>query len=117
MPGSDAHYARGVKAGAAYLLLPVTGLIAYLSGREARTRFHGLQSILLGLLWPVALYAATLGPPVVVQLVFGVGGILWLAFLIAAGVGRDPRLPLVSDALARLAAVGLRGAPRNTSGS
>ena len=117
MPGSAAHYARAVTAGLAYLLLPVTGLVAYLTGREPRTRFHGLQAIVLGLLWPVALYAIGLGPAVAVQVTFAVGFLTWLWFLILTMLGRDPRLPLVARLLERLAATRIRGAPRSTSGN
>jgi len=116
MPAPSAHYARAVKAGAAYLLLPVTGLIAYLTSEESRIRFHGLQAIFLGLLWPVGLYVAALGPPVLVQLVFAAGAVVWLVFLVAAAIGRDPRLPVFSSMLDRLAEVGVRDAPRSTSG-
>ena len=116
MPTSDPHYARRVKASLAYLLLPVTGLVAYLKGLEPRTRFHGLQAIVLGLVWPVALYAMALGPPVAVQLTFAVGFLVWLAFLGLTAVGRDPRIPYVGALLERLASTGIRDERRSTSG-
>lgn len=117
MPGPGAHYASDVKAGLAYLVLPVTGLIAYLMGAESRTRFHGLQAIALGLLWPVALYVAVLGPPVVVQVTFLAGVLVWLAFLFATLAGRNPRIPGTYRAFERLAAAPVRDVPRSTSGS
>ena len=101
----------------AYVLLPVTGVIAYLGSHRARTRFHGLQAVLYGLAWPVALYAATVGPPVAVQVVFAVGVVGWLFLIVATAVGRDPRLPGVGRYLQSLAAPSFRDAPRSTSGS
>lgn len=101
----------------AYLLLPITGLVALLSGRDARTRFHGLQAISLGLLWPVALYAAALGPSVAVQAVFVAGALVWLVFLFGTALGRDPRLPGLGRLLGAVAATGTKDAPRSTSGT
>ncbi len=117
MPGDGAQYARGVKAALAYVLLPVTGLIAYVTGVEARTRFHGLQAIVLGLVIPVALYVTALGPPVAVQIAFALGMGSWLAFIVMTAAGRDPKLPWLGSWLGRLAAVPIRDAPRSTSGS
>ena len=100
----------------AYVLLPVTGLVAYLTGTDARTRFHGLQAIAIGVVWPLLLYAAALGPAIAVQIVFVAGLLVWLGFLIATIVRRDPRLPGVAGILERLAVTGIRDAPRSTSG-
>lgn len=104
-------------AALAYLLLPVTGLVAYLSGRDPRTRFHGLQAITIGLLWPVALYAASIGPPIGVQVVFVVGFVTWAAFLVATLMGRDPRLPGLGHRLEVLSVGSVRDERRSTSGS
>ena len=101
----------------AYVLLPVTGLVAYLTGTDARTRFHGLQAIAIGLGWPLLLYAAALGPALVVQIVFAVGLLVWLGFLIGTVARRDPRLPGLGGLLERVAATGIRDVPRSTSGS
>jgi uncharacterized membrane protein len=90
-------------AGLAYLLLPVTGLIAYFTGASARVRFHGLQAIAIGLLWPILLYAAAVGPARLTQIVFAVGTVIWLVFLIGALIGRDPKIPGVWEPLRRLA--------------
>ena len=108
MPGPSAHYPHGVMSGAAYVLLPVTGLLAYFTAGQSRTRFHGLQAIVLGLVWPLALYIAALGPAILVQLVFAVGALTWLAFLVLAAFGRNPRLPFVAGVLEHLAGAGLR---------
>jgi uncharacterized membrane protein len=93
----------------AYLVLPVTGLVAYLTGRDQRTRAHGLQAISIGLLWPVCLYVAALGPAVAVQIVFVIGTLVWLAFLLLTLFGRDPWLPIVGRKLVGLAEEGTKG--------
>ena len=110
------HYARSVAA-AAYLFLPVTGLVAYLAGRDARTRWHGLQAIAIGLVWPLGLYFAGLGPSVAVRVVFLVGAVVWLGFLVVTGIGRDPRLPIVGSVLERWAAPTTKDVRRSTSGN
>jgi uncharacterized membrane protein len=90
-------------AALAYSLLPVSGLLAYFKGSTVRVRFHGLQAILFGAVWPVLLYAATWTRPVVTQLVF-VGGLLtWLTLIVSAAIGRDWELPVAGRRL-RLAA-------------
>jgi uncharacterized membrane protein len=90
-------------AGLAYLLLPVTGLIAYLTGASARVRFHGLQAIAIGLVWPVLLYAASIGTARLTQIVFAIGVVFWLIFLIGALIGRDPKIPGLWKPLQQLA--------------
>ena len=90
-------------AALAYLLLPLTGLFAYLKGSSARVRFHGLQAVTIGLVWPVALYAASVLSARVTQAVFLMGAVVWLGFLVGTLVGRDPRLPGVSRSLVRWA--------------
>lgn len=102
-------------AALAYVVLPVTGLIAYLAGSDSRTRFHGLQAITIGLAWPVALYAASIGPPVAVQVTFVVGALVWFLFLVTTLAGRDPRLPAIGRYLELLSAT--TGERRSTSGS
>ena len=101
----------------AYLLLPVSGLIAFLTGRDARSRFHGLQAITLGLVWPIVLYAAALGPAVAVQVVFAAGAVVWVAFLVTTMFGRNPRIPALGSYLESLSAVGTKDERRSTSGS
>ena len=90
-------------AALAYLFLPVSGLAAYLMGRSERTRFHGLQAIALGLAWPAALYGCTYLTPGVTQVCAAVGGLAWLGFLLGAGFGRDPRIPLLGRYLQHVA--------------
>jgi uncharacterized membrane protein len=116
LPGVEAGYARAVAA-LAYLLLPVSGLFAFLRGSSTRVRFHGLQAIFIGLLWPIALYVAALGPPGITQGVFVAGTLVWLGFLVAALLGADPRVPFLSTYLKRAAAEELRAEPRSTSGN
>jgi uncharacterized membrane protein len=90
-------------AALSYLLLPISGLIAYLKGRRARTRFHGLQAILVGLLWPAALLACSAFSPGATQIALLVGALLWLTLLISSAAGADLRLPLLGRALWRAA--------------
>lgn len=87
----------------AYVLLPVTGLLAYFSGRTPRARWHGLQAIVLGALWPALLYvAAALNESLVLPVAVG-GAALWLLFLGATALGRDPALPWIGAKLKELA--------------
>jgi uncharacterized membrane protein len=77
----------------AYLLPPVTGLVAYFRGRNDRVRFHGLQSVAFGVAWPTALYGADLVGRSAVLFVAAAGAAAWLYLMIGAASGRDPRLP------------------------
>lgn len=90
-------------AALAYLLPPVTGFFAFVLGGSQRMRFHGLQSVIFGVVWPLALYAGSLGPPSVTQLVFFGGVIVWPTLLVGAAVGKDFSLPGVRDPLRRAA--------------
>lgn len=91
-------------AGLAYLLLPVSGAIAYFNGQRARTRFHGIQAVILGAVWPAALWGGSrIGPDVTFALAVG-GAIVWIVFMGAALLGRDLRFPFIGKALERLAA-------------
>jgi uncharacterized membrane protein len=92
-------------AALAYVLLPITGLIAFLKGSTARIRFHGLQAILFGAAWAVFLYAATWTTPVVTQVVFAAGLLLWMALMVAAAFGRDIVLPIAGGPLRSLAEI------------
>ena len=92
-------------AGLSYLLLPISGLIAYLRAAKVRTRFHGLQAILVGLLWPLALFACSAISPGATQVAFALGALLWLTLLITSAAGADLRLPLVGSALWRAAQI------------
>jgi uncharacterized membrane protein len=80
-------------AGLAYLLLPVSGLIAYFNGTSGRIRFHGLQAILIGCLWPLSLILCSKVTPGATQVAFVVGALVWLALMVPAFFGADPRLP------------------------
>jgi uncharacterized membrane protein len=93
----------------AYVLLPVTGLVAFLKGPSSRMRFHGLQAIVLGAAWPLLLYAATWITTVVTQVVFAVGLLVWMIFIIATAVGRDPGLPLIAGRLRTVAETPVAG--------
>jgi hypothetical protein len=80
-------------AALAYLLPPVTGLVAYFTGSSLRTRWHGLQSIAFGLLWPALMFAGSAVSAGAAQLAFGVGTLVWLVLLAATATGMDPKLP------------------------
>lgn len=87
----------------AYLLLPVSGLLAYFSGRTPRARWHGLQAIVLGALWPALLYLASALKESLVLPVAVAGAVVWLLFLAGAALGRDPSLPWIGSKLRELA--------------
>lgn len=87
----------------AYLALPLTGMLAYFSGRTPRVRWHGLQAIVLGALWPALLYlAAALQESLVLPVAFA-GAATWLVFLAGAAIGKDPSLPWLGRKLRELA--------------
>jgi uncharacterized membrane protein len=89
--------------GLAYLFPPISGLVAYLKGASARVRFHGLQAIALGLVWPATLFAGSWVSPGATQAVFVAGVIVWLTLLVSAAAGIDVRLPGVAGLLERAA--------------
>jgi uncharacterized membrane protein len=91
-------------AALAYLLLPVSGLTAYLLSEQPRVRAHGLQAITLGALWPAALFAGSAISPAATRVAFAAGGFTWLVLLIGTALGRNPRLPLIGRFLERAAA-------------
>jgi uncharacterized membrane protein len=76
-------------AALAYVLLPLSGMLAYFNGASPRMRFHGLQAILLGLLWPAALYAGSAVSPTATRAVAGLGAALWLLLMVTAAAGVD----------------------------
>ena len=80
-------------AALAYLLPPLSGLLVYSMDRDQRARFHGLQAVVFGFLWPAAIYAGSLAGPTGTRIVFAVGALIWVAFFGATALGRDPRLP------------------------
>jgi uncharacterized membrane protein len=104
-------------AALAYLLLPVTGLVAYLKGSSRRVRFHGLQAIAIGLLWPLALYACTYAGPGATQAAFAIGGVVWVGFLASSAFGLTPRIPLLGPVLWRAAAGDPLGPDARATGS
>jgi hypothetical protein len=88
----------------AYLLPPLSGLVSYLGGSTHRARWHGLQSVLLGLLWPGAMYLGSLLSPAASQLAALAGACAWIAFIAGTALGADPRWPGVGARLRALAA-------------
>lgn len=91
-------------AGLAYLLLPISGALAYFNGKLPRTRFHGIQAVILGILWPAALYGASVIGPDVTFIVAIAGALVWVTLMLVALFGRDLRFPFIGKALERLAA-------------
>ena len=106
-------------AALAYVLPPLSGLVAFLRSGRTRIRFHGLQSVAFGFAWPACLYGGALIGPGATQTVFVTGGLLWLFFLIASALGRDPRLPVLGRLMQRAADEGafVRDGRRSTSGT
>ena len=76
-------------AAAAYILLPISGLIALAFARTPRVRAHGAQAIAFGLLWSLALFGASAIGSTVTQLVFAAGAVLYLVLIGATLAGRD----------------------------
>lgn len=76
-------------AAAAYLLLPITGVLALAFARTPRVRAHGAQAIAFGLLWPAALFAASALGSGLTQAVFLVGLVVYVGLIGATLLGRD----------------------------
>jgi uncharacterized membrane protein len=92
-------------AALAYVLLPVSGLLAYLKGTTPNVRFHGLQAIVLGTVWPLLLYAATWISPAVTQAIFAIGLLTWVVMIATAAVGKGLRLPVIAGWLKGVAEI------------
>ena len=86
-------------AALAYLLPPLSGLVAYLVAADARVRFHGLQSIVFGSAWVVLVYLSALFSPALTRVAFGLGGFGWLTFLLSTAAGLDVGLPGIAPRL------------------
>ncbi|MDQ3877051.1 MAG: hypothetical protein M3290_01685 [Actinomycetota bacterium] len=95
-------------AALAYLLLPVSGAIAYFGGTNARTRFHGLQAIVYGAAWVIVLYVCARLSDKATQAAFAAGAVGWMVLIVVAALGHDLRLPLVGKWLRHQAQVGPR---------
>jgi hypothetical protein len=77
----------------AYLFPPLSGLCAYALGRTGRARWHGLQSVVLGALWPASMYLGSWAGPFGSRIAFALGLLVWLGFLVLTAAGLNPRLP------------------------
>ena len=97
-------------AALAYVLLPLSGLIAYAVGTSPRMRLHGLQAIALGAAWPAALFVASWISQWATRVVFAVGALTWIALIVLTAAGRDPGLPGLKGLLQRAAALPPGGA-------
>jgi uncharacterized membrane protein len=102
-------------AALAYVLLPLSGLIAYVLGSSPRVRLHGLQAIVFGAAWPAALFVASWISELATQVVFGLGALTWIALFVLTAAGRDPGLPGLRGLLER-AAVAPPGGTSSTQG-
>jgi uncharacterized membrane protein len=91
-------------AALAYLLLPLTGMVAYFGAAEPRMRFHGIQAVAYGVLWPAAIYVASWITATATQVVFVIGALVWVVLIVGTAVGRDPSLPPVARIIQRWAA-------------
>jgi len=87
----------------AYVLLPLSGIAAFLSGGSVRTRTHGLQAILFGTVWPLGLYGASAVSAAMTKLVFAAGALIWAVLLVGTLAGRDPIIPGLRGVLRRAA--------------
>lgn len=90
-------------AALAYLVLPLTGMLAYFSGGSPRVRWHGLQAIVIGALWPALLYLAAATNESLVLPIALAGAAVWLLFLLGAAIGKDPSIPWLGRKLRELA--------------
>ena len=91
-------------AALAYLLPPLSGLIAYLTAVQPRIRWHGLQSIALGTAWPLLVYAGAFISPVLTRVAFALGALVWIALLASTAFGANLGLPGVGGRMRVLVA-------------
>jgi uncharacterized membrane protein len=91
-------------AALAYLFPPLTGLVAFFGASTSRTRFHGLQSVMFGLLWPVSLLLCSEWSAGATQVAFFAGLALWVLMIAATALGREPRFPIMGRVLKRWSA-------------
>ncbi len=86
-------------AALAYLLLPISGALAYFFSAHPRVRAHGLQAITFGLAWPLALYGGSAVSPATARAVWMGGAVIWLLLIVLTALKVD----LVVPGLKRLA--------------
>ncbi len=91
-------------AALAYFVPPVSGLIAFLTGRSESVRLHGLQAVLLGAAWPASLFVSSWISPRATQGVFVVYAVVWLTLIAGTALGKNPTLPGLGDLLRQAAA-------------
>ena len=90
-------------AALAYLFPPLSGAVAYWRARSERTRWHGLQSVVFGSVWPLLLYVAAHVYPGVTQVVWVMGAVMWIALMAGAAARKDVSLPGIGAWLRRAA--------------
>ena len=55
--------------------------------------------MVIGLVWPLALWAASAVSAGATKIIFALGALVWLGYMLLALFGANPRLPLVGRAL------------------
>lgn len=95
----------------AYLLPPISGLLAYLKGGTDAVRFHGLQSVLLGVLWPALLFGCSEVSPTATRVAAAVGAGSWIMLAVVAGAGGRPVIASVANRIERAVGRSVRGEP------
>jgi uncharacterized membrane protein len=90
----------------AYLVPPLSGFIAYSTSSSSRTRWHGLQAVWIGFIFPLILYAASWITPTVTRVVLVLELVLWIVYPVGAAMGKDPALPIVGEFSKRAARFG-----------
>ena len=93
-------------AALAYLLLPISGLFAFFGSANPRVRFHGLQAVVVGFLWPAAIYALAALSDGAALAAWGGGAVVWLGLMLSTAAGLDPRLPVIGRYLRNAAIQG-----------
>jgi uncharacterized membrane protein len=80
-------------AALAYILLPVSGAFAFFVAQSRRVRFHGLQAIAYGVVWPLLLYLSSALSSTATIVVAAVGALGWVALMALTAIGTDPKVP------------------------
>lgn len=60
--------------------------------------------MVIGLLWPLALWGASAVTPSATKAVFALGALVWLGYMLLTLFGANPRLPVIGRALESAAA-------------
>ncbi len=90
---------KNTTAALTYVLGPITGVFFLVTNKEARVRFHAMQSTLVfgGIVVLQALLGATLILAALVPLLSIVGFVLWLVLIYKTWQGEDWEVPMVGQ--------------------